>query len=97
MRQAKKKGIIFMAETTEKMVDLNELVPFEAFKDNDKYKDDITVIVNGKIWRIKRGEEVMIPRYVYNVLKQSEKQDRAASNFAEAKQDAYKKSSRNFE
>lgn len=85
-----------MAETKEKKVDLNELVPFEAFKDNDKYKDDITVIVNGKSWRIKRGEEVMIPRYVYDVLKQSEKQDRAAANFAEAKQDAYKKSSKNF-
>ena len=88
---------INMAEIKEKQVDLNELVPFEAFKDNDKYKDDITVIVNGKIWRIKRGEEVMIPRYVYNVLKQSEKQDRAAAYYAEAKQDAYKKSSENFE
>lgn len=86
-----------MAETKEKKVDLDELVPFEAFKDNDKYKDDITVIVNGRIWRIKRGEEVMIPRYVYNVLKQSEKQDRTAANYAEAKQDAYKQSSKNFE
>ena len=86
-----------MAETKEKKVDLDELVPFEAFKDNDKYKDDITVIVNGKIWRIQRGVEVMIPRYVYNVIKQSEKQDLAATNFAEAKQQAYKKSSRNFE
>ena len=86
-----------MADTKEKHLDLNELVPFEAFKDNDKYKDDITVIVNGKIWRIQRGVEVMIPRYVYNVIKQSEKQDLAATNFAEAKQQAYKKSSRNFE
>jgi hypothetical protein len=86
-----------MAETKEKKVDLDELVPFEAFKDNDKYKDDITVIVNGKIWRIQRGVEVMIPRYVYNVIKQSEKQDLAATNFAEAKQQAYKKSSKNFE
>ena len=86
-----------MAETKEKMVDPNELVPFEAFKDNDKYKDDITVIVNGKPWRIKRGEEVMIPRYVYDVLKQSEKQDRAAANYAEQKQNAYKKSAKMFE
>ncbi len=86
-----------MAETKENKVDLEELVPFEAFKDNDKYKDDITVIVNGKSWRIKRGEEVMVPRYVYNVLKQSEKQDRAAANYAEDKQNAYKKSSKNFE
>lgn len=86
-----------MAETTEKKVDLDELVPFEAFKDNDKYKDDITVIVNGKPWRIKRGEEVMVPRYVYNVLKQSEKQDRAANDYAEAKQNAYNKIKDNVE
>ena len=33
-----------MAETTTK----EKLVAYEAFKDNDKYKDDITVIVNGK-------------------------------------------------
>lgn len=26
---------------------LNELVPFMAFKDNDKYKDDLVIIVNG--------------------------------------------------
>lgn len=86
-----------MAETKEKKVDLDELVPFEAFKDNDKYKDDITVIVNGKPWRIKRGEEVMVPRYVYDVLKQSEKQDRAAASYSESQENAYKKSSKNFE
>ena len=41
-----------------------ELVPFKAIYDGDKYKDDIFVGVNGKSWLIKRGEEVMIPRNV---------------------------------
>lgn len=86
-----------MAETKEKKIDLEEKVTFTAFKDNDKYKDDITVIVNGKSWRIKRGVEVNIPRYVYDVIKQSEKQDLTAANYAENKQQAYKNSSKNFE
>ncbi len=75
----------------------HELVKYRAFKDNGKYKDDITVIVNGKLWRIQRGVDVEIPRYVYNVIMQSEEQDLKAANFAEEKQDAYKKSSKNFE
>jgi len=54
---------------------LKELVPFYAFKDNDKYKDDIMVGVNGKMFQIQRGEEVMIPRYVRNVIEQSMAQD----------------------
>lgn len=89
-----------MAEVKEKVAkteNLDELVKYRAFKDNDKYKDDITVIVNGKSWRIQRGVDVEIPRYVYNVIMQSEEQDLKAANFAEAKQDAYKKSSKNFE
>ena len=35
---------------------MNERVPFMAFKDNDKYKDDLIVIVNGKTWQIQRGD-----------------------------------------
>ncbi len=86
-----------MSETKAKNVDLNEPVPFRAFKDNDKYKDDIFVCVNGRSWRIKRGEDVMIPRYVRNIIDQSEQQKLAATNYAEAKQQAYKQSSKNFE
>ena len=89
-----------MAEVKEKVAkteNLDELVKFRAFKDNGKYKDDITVIVNGKSWRIQRGVEVEIPRSVYNVIIQSEEQDLKAANYAEEKQDAYKKSSKNLE
>jgi hypothetical protein len=82
-----------MAETTTK----EKLVAYEAFKDNDKYKDDITVIVNGKIWRIKRGEKVMIPEAVYEVLMNSHEQAKAAANYSEKQEDAYKRSSKMFE
>lgn len=89
-----------MAETKAKAVttsELDEMVKFTAFKDNGKYKDDISVIVNGKPWRIKRGVEVEIPRYVYNVIMQSQEQDLAATNYVEEKQSDYNKSSKNFE
>lgn len=49
----------------------DELVPFRAFKDAGKYNDDITVGVNGKIWRIKRGVDLMIPRKVREVIMNS--------------------------
>ena len=77
-----------MAET--KKDPLLEPVPFTAFKDDDKYKDDIFVAVNGKTMQIKRGETVMIPRYVYNVLVESQKQDNATFRLMEQKASDYK-------
>lgn len=53
-----------------------EKVVVNLFLDNDKYKDDVIVAVNGKAWRIKRGMDVEVPRYVAEVLKHSEEQDR---------------------
>ena len=53
-----------------------DLVPYTAFYDGDKYKDDIFVCINGvKRYAIKRGKTVMIPKSVYNVLIQSAEQD----------------------
>lgn len=63
---------------------LSELVPFLAFKDSGKYKDDITVVVNGKTWRIKRGVQVMVPKYIYTILRQSIEQDAKTADFIEA-------------
>lgn len=59
--------------------DMNELVPFFAFRDNDKYKDDIFVGWNGKGYQIQRGKQVMIPRGVYNILIRSMHQDERTS------------------
>jgi hypothetical protein len=60
---------------------LLEKIPFRAFKDNDKYKDDISVQVNGKIFQIQRGVQVMIPRYVYLAIEQSERQLAEAATY----------------
>lgn len=73
---------------------MRELVPFYAFKDDDKYKDDITVGVNGRVFRIKRGVEVMIPRYVYNVLVRGLNQDTKTADLINAQSDAYAEAAR---
>jgi hypothetical protein len=68
---------------------LHELVPFTAFKDDGKYKDDIFVSVNGRRWQIKRGVEVKIPRYVYNYLMRSQAQNNVTYKFMEQKASEY--------
>jgi len=67
-------------ETNEGGNRLHDLVEFYAFKDSDKYKDDICVGVNGKIYQIKRGETVYLPRNVYLILKRSLDQDKRTAD-----------------
>ncbi len=62
-------------KTAPKIDPMEELVPYKAFYDGDKYKDDIYVCVNGERLQIRRGEEVMIKRKFVEVLEASEKQD----------------------
>lgn len=69
--------------------DPEEKVPFFLFKDNDKYKDDVFVAVNGRSFQIKRGETVMVPRYVAEILEQSMAQDQATANLIERQSDEY--------
>lgn len=56
-----------------------ELVTVKLFKDNERYKDDVFVAVNGRSFQIKRGVPVKVPRYVADVLEQSRNQDDATS------------------
>lgn len=67
----------------------NDKVEFLAFKDNDKYKDDITVCVNGRVFKIQRGKRVLIPRYVAAVLENSQDQDTRTANLIESEVEAY--------
>jgi hypothetical protein len=80
--EASSKGVT-SEDTDEEVKKVNEsmkeLVAIELFLDNDKYKDDVIVSVNGKTWQIKRGVEVQVPRYVAEVIKNSQKQDRATA------------------
>lgn len=56
----------------------DEKVPIKLFKDDGKYTGDVFVRVRNKPFVIKRGVEVMVPRYVAEVLKQSQEQREAA-------------------
>ena len=54
---------------------LNEYVEVRLFKDNDKYKDDVYVAINGKNCIIRRGVWTRIRRKFALLLDQSEIQD----------------------
>lgn len=56
-----------------------EMVEIELFKDNDKYKNDVFVQVNGKSMQIKRGVRVKVPKAFAEVLENSEAQRKFAS------------------
>lgn len=64
-----------LEEATNTAPDPNELVPFYLFRDNDKYKDDVFVAVNGEGCLIQRGKQVMIKRKFAEVLQRSMDQD----------------------
>lgn len=66
-----------------------ELVPIRLFKDNDKYKDDVFVAVNGERIQIRRGETVMIKKKFADVLQQSMDQDTATANLIDAESSRY--------
>lgn len=68
-----KKGDLAAATNDDGMVEI------ELMKDNDKYKDDVTVIVNGKAYQIKRGEKVKVPKAVAEVLDNAKAQRKFAS------------------
>lgn len=53
----------------------DELVEIRLFKDGEKYRDDVIVAVNGKLWQIQRGVKVKVPKCVAEVLENSEMQD----------------------
>ena len=87
--EAKANGEKALAEKLEKEAYYNEKVPVKLFKDNDKYKDDVFVCLNGERFQIKRGEEVMIPRKIAAILDQSQAQDAKTANLIESKSAEY--------
>lgn len=48
-----------------------EKVKIRLFKDSGRYRDDVTVIVNGKVFKIQRGVEVEVPKNVAKVIERS--------------------------
>lgn len=62
---------------------MNEKVTIKLFRDNGKYKDDLTVTVNGVTYQIQRGVTVEVPRFIADVIAQSERQDTHTANMIE--------------
>lgn len=61
-----------------------ELVETVFMKDNDKYKDDIIVGLNGVVYRIKRGVKVKVPRAVMDIIDQSNELNGKAADMQES-------------
>lgn len=74
-----------------------ERVPFRAFKGSGKYKEDITVGYNGRVYVIKRGVEVMIPRAVAKIIYQQEEQDQKTEELIERETSRFAAESRKYE
>lgn len=81
--------IILAAKTTSKSTEkenvfnskdyYNEMVTIKLFKDNNRYKDDVFVAVNGVGMIVPRGVEVKIPRKYAEALQNSELQNSFAA------------------
>ena len=63
-------------KTTKTPSPWDKTVKIKLFKDNDKYKDDLFVGLNGRRYNIKRGVEVELPECVAEIIRLSEKQQR---------------------
>lgn len=73
-----------------------ERVLIHLFKDNDRYKSDVTVSVNGKLFVIQRGVDVYVPKSVKEVLDNSQKQDLFAEKQMEAFHKQYESMEKNI-
>ena len=72
------------------MLEGEEMVTIRLFKDNERYKDDVFVAINGRSFQIKRGESVQVPKCVADVLEQSMDQDAATAKLMDRESAAYR-------
>ena len=68
---------------------LNEYVEVRLFKDNEKYKDDVYVSINGKNCLIRRGVWTRIRRKFAMLLDQSEIQDLRTAELMEQEESRF--------
>lgn len=55
-----------------------ETKTIRLYKDNDRYRKDVQVIVNGRVYLIQRGVEVTVPAFVAEVLENAQAQSQLA-------------------
>lgn len=61
-----------------------ERVRLKLFKDNKDYKDDLVVGLNGKLYQIKRGVEVEVPKGVAEIIEHAAEQDKKTAEMIES-------------
>ena len=96
MAESKKKEEAVQAEPFNEKKYWAERVPFRAFKDNGKYKDDIFVGWNGRPYLIRRGVEVMIPRAVREIIYESMEQDEKTASLIERESSRFEEESSKY-
>lgn len=89
MSEAKTKQAAAQAAVEVPVETGEELVSVRLFKDNDKYKGDVFVAVNGQSVLIRRGERVAIKKKFAEVLEQSLDQDQRTAGLIERESRAY--------
>lgn len=71
-------------------------IRIKLFKDNERYKEDVTVVVNGKVRKIQRGKEVEIPMYVWKVIQKGMEQDFNTATLIQTEEEAFKSKEKSF-
>ncbi len=93
LADAKKYGIVPGKNMTiDQILYEFERVPFQAFYDGEKYKDDLHVGLNGRMTIIQRGVPVQIPRCLLRVIKTAEDNKKSANLKMREYIEAYQKS-----
>lgn len=72
--------------------ELEKIVRIKLFYDGDRYKDPVFVGVNGKNFLVQRNKWVEVPRYVANIIAQSEDQDARTNMMCAAMEAEYEAS-----
>lgn len=87
-----------MATTNAKKTDesAETMVKIRLFKDGNKYKDDVPVIVNGKCWQVQRGVTVEVPEVVAEALEWSMEQDAKTAEMITRLGEEYKTKAKNL-
>ena len=76
---------------------LNEEVTIRLFKDSDRYKDDLTIGINGRLVKIRRGETVRIKRKYCMLIDESMRQDEKTAEMMNRESRRFETESRVYE
>ena len=63
-------------------------VKIKLYKDNDRHSRDVQVIVNGKVYIIKRGVEVEVPEFVAEAIENAQAQSQRAMELIDSISDS---------